>query len=196
MGKIPKLPDDAIAELSQLLDMSEEKQLAVGCWLVDMWTELGQAYANVFQENAKEHGKEWTIEYATRKAHSWFIRYLANETNRDESTLRDRERVYKFWHVREHKLEGYNYSQVRALMAAGDNWEEVKRATEQESERYGKLPSTRAIRNYIRDNGEVPKWQNRWKRFIRLAELLAEDEDAPDYVQACAGHVITSNFSG
>jgi len=186
--KIPPLPDALIDELVTLLDKAEPMQWAIGEFIVKVWEELGDAYANVF----KQRNTTWSAAYAKSRAHAWFVAHLAERTGTDVSTLRDRESMVGFWGEHRRDYEQYTYHQLRAYKAAGDNWRQVMRECELEADKWGKLPSVRDIRNYIRDNGGKPAWENRWKRFIRLAELLAEDEDAPNDVREVAGTVIRS----
>lgn len=107
-----KLPDLVFEQLRHLLDMGEIQQWAVGDFIRDVWEEI--------EKNIPE-GSE-------RKEYASMIRQMANATGADESTLRSRAKMSKFYltkATRESWQPPYTYHHLRALMSAGDNWREI-----------------------------------------------------------------------
>lgn len=167
----PKLPDEAIEQLRQLLDRAESSN-----WLI------GDHVNSVVSEC-----QAWFEKAGFRHARAEIIRQLANATGRDPSTLRDRSAMANFYSptVRQ-EFDALSWSQMRACKSAGDNWREYAEWTADN------LPApVLVIRNRIKNNGDnIPAWVNRWERLLQLAELLSRDPGAPEEVQRVGDWVL------
>lgn len=167
----PKLPDEAIEQLRQLLDRAESNN-----WLI------GDHVNSVVSEC-----QAWFEKAGFRHARAEIIRQLANATGRDPSTLRDRSAMANFYSpaVRQ-EFDALSWSQFRAVKSAGDKWREYADWA------LDNLPApVAAIRAKIKYNGDgVPVWVSRWERLLQLAELLARDPSAPEDVQATGDWIL------
>ena len=103
-----KLPDLVFEQLRHLLEMGDIQQWAIGDFIRDVWEEI--------EKNIPE-GSE-------RKEYASMIRQMANATGADESTLRSRTKMSRFYSDADRDVwqPPYTYHHLRALMSAGDDW--------------------------------------------------------------------------
>lgn len=161
------LPDSIVETLRQLADNNERGQWVIGDYLVDVLDELGPVF--------EAHG--------VKRARPEIIRQLANRTGLDNSTLRDRESMCRFFPVkaREH-YHALTWSQLRACKSAGDNWQVYAKWA------LDNLPApVSVIRARVKANGhETPMWIGRWDRIVGLADAVLCDTGTPGWLKLLA----------
>ncbi len=152
MGVPVVLPDQLIETLRQLLDDGEAYQWATGRFICDALDEFPDV-------NRSE-----------------LIIQMADRTGANRSTLRDRHNMAKFYPAEVVvQYDMLSYSQLRACKSAGDEAHQyLEWAT-------NNLPAPVAvIRARIDNNGhDQPAWVHRWEAVQRLAQQIADDQDAP-----------------
>lgn len=168
----PPLPDEIIETLRQLQGDAERHQWGVGDFLVGVVDELSAVYEIA----------------GVRRARTWLVRHMANRIGADESTLRDRECVARFFPEEVRGAYPFSWSQWRAIKSAGDNWKEYADWAADN------LPApVTLIRQKIKANGhEKPKWIYKWEKAMDFLEDIADDEEAPQNVRSFANGIIKS----
>ncbi len=147
-----QLPDQVIETLRQLLDDGEAYQWATGrfiCEVVDEFPNLDR---------------------------SEIVKQLADRTGANRSTLRDRHNMAKFYPAEVVlQYDMLSYSQLRACKSAGG---EAHKYLEWAA---NNMPAPVAvIRARIKNNGhDQPAWVHRWEGMQRLAQQIADDQEAP-----------------
>lgn len=172
MSNPPPLPDEIIEHLRQLQGDAEKGQWLVGDFLVGVVDELAEIYERA----------------GVRKARTWLVRHMANRIGVDETTLRDRECVARFFPQEARDKYPFSWSQWRALKSAGDKWEEYAVwATEN-------LPApVMMIREKIKGNGDAePKWIYKWNKAMEFFEDISLDEEVPVMIRSFTGAVYKS----
>lgn len=175
---IPPLPPEIIERVRQLSDDADRPQWTAGYELVAILDELVPVYAAL-----PELG-------SARRARTWIVRKLCDGTGGNESTMRDRISIARFYLPEaRRKYDMFSYSQMRAFKSAGpDKWEEYAQYF------LDHLPApVRVIRERIRANGAEPTepaWKRKWERFLDLAYELAQDEETPERLKRAADCVI------
>ena len=160
-----KLPDLVYEQLRHLLSMGEANQWAVGDFIRDVWIEI---------EMRVPDGDE-------RKEHAAMIRLMAQNTGADESTLRSRKNMSTFYpeSARQVWQPPYTYHHLRALMSAGDEWEQVAQWGLTGGYNDG-IATVREIREHIRGKTEpLVLTQQRLTRLQKLASKIIEAEETP-----------------
>jgi len=161
-----KLPDSVIESTRQLYLQGEGHQWALADHLVGVVDELRDHYASMMGD---EDGR-----IAARKARTWIIRSLAVGIGVDESTLRDREVMGRFFptEVRQPYTDTLTYHQLRACKSANDKWQAYADWA------MDNLPApVSVIRAKIKGNGhdDPPYWQRKLDKIIHDIEKLMED---------------------
>lgn len=163
----PPLPDVVIEPLRQLVNDADGHQWVIGDYIIDVVDELEAVYSGL----------------GLRSARAWLIRHMAERVGADASTLRDRASMAKFYSpdVRS-EYDTLSYHQLRACKSAGDEWQTYADWAMEN------LPApVSLIRARVKHNGDLPPaWKGRWERVLVLAELLADDEEAPAHVRLWA----------
>jgi hypothetical protein len=96
-------------------------------------------------------------------------------------TLRDQERMSRKIPP-DKRIYELSRHQYRACLGSGD-WEAIAiRAVESADEYNGHPAPVAVIRGWI-SGKPAPTWESKWERLVRLAEVLSEMPDIPDYVQ-------------
>jgi hypothetical protein len=156
-----------IEPLRQLVNDADGHQWIIGDYLVDVVDELEAAYSGMGLRNAR----------------AWLIRHMAIRVGADTSTLRDRASMCTFYppDVRR-EYDALSYHQLRACKSAKDKWREYADWAMEN------LPAPVAlIRARVKHNGDLPPaWIGRWERVLSLADLLADDAEAPAPVRLWA----------
>ena len=179
-NQLPPLPDDLIETVRQLVNDGEGYQWAMGDLLVSAVEELGPSYAT--------HPSIGS----TKRARTYILRSLADRTGTDESTLRDRESVCRFFEPKMRlEYDCFTWSQWRAFKAAGSRWRMYAEQAAQS------LPApVRVIRSWIREDGNeviTPAWERMLDKFIDIAYSLERDEAAPAWLRQAAHFVVEAS---
>lgn len=168
MDKTYAIPDELIEGVRQRLETVEGYQWELGDYLVEAADEI---IPHLRVKHPRAH----------------LIREIAGRVGCDESTLRDRESMARFYppHIRA-EYEPLTWGQLRACKAAGERWREYAEWA------LANLPAPVAvIRARIKSNGDaVPAWIGRWEKVIELCDLLARDETADGRVRRIAEMVL------
>lgn len=159
-----QIPDEALDQLSSLLDQSGKTQWEIGDFIVAYWEEMLKYV----------HPSE------VREQHAELIRQFAAGTRADRTTLRDREKMSMFFTVEDRLRWGevFSYHQFRALRSAGEDWEEY--AVRAADENW----SVARIRKEIK--GEHTLAEVIRKRLDKIednARKIMDDEEVPDNVR-------------
>lgn len=168
---LPKLPDEIIETVRQLLIQDEDLRWALGDYLADVVVEIEPTYKRM----------------GIRFPRATLFRQIANVVGCDTSTLRDRQSVCTFYPpgIRR-EFDALSWSQLRACKSAGSSWREYAEWA------LANLPAPVAlIRARIKHNGHLPpKWEARWERILDLASEIERDDDAPQSIRGlCRGLV-------
>jgi len=177
VNSLPPLPDDLIDAVSQLNSDEGSIQWAMGDLLAAAVDEMGPVYAT--------HPGIGSL----RRARTYILRKIGDLAGVDDSTLRDRETVCRFFTPKMRlEYDGFTYHQWRAFKSAGGQW---RKYAEQAAQN---LPApVRVIRGWIKDDKNevvIPAWQRMLDKFIDIAWSLERDEAAPGWVRAAARHVV------
>jgi len=152
----PKLPDNVVEELRQLLDMSGAYQFVIGDYLVSVVDEFGHVLKR-----------------------PEIIRQLAHACKCDASTLRDRESLARFASPDMRKEYEFTFSQWRSLRIAGPDWEGYAKQAAAE------LWSADRIRAQIKSNGDgLPAWLYWWGKLGDVLEKVIIGKDTPEHIKA------------
>ena len=177
MNSLPPLPDDLIDAVSQLNSDEGSIQWAMGDLLAAAVDEMGPVYAT--------HPGIGSL----RRARTYILRKIGDLAGVDDSTLRDRETVCRFFTPKMRlEYDGFTYHQWRAFKSAGGQW---RKYAEQAAQN---LPApVRVIRGWIKDDKNevvIPAWQRMLDKFVDIAYALERDESAPVWLRAAARHVV------
>lgn len=169
-----RLPDEIVEATRQIYLQGEGHQWILADHLVNVVDELCDHYARIMDTGDARR--------ASRKARAWIIKSLAVGIGVDDSTLRDREVMGRWFPpaIRNPYTDTLTYHQLRACKAAGDGWQDYADWAMEN------LPAPVAlIRARIKGNGhdDPPLWQVRIDKIVHLLDVLVDAEDTPDQVK-------------
>lgn len=152
---LPKLPEEVINPLRQMLWMGESHQFAIGDYLVSVVDE----FSHILKR-------------------SQIIAQLAIECRCDRSTLRDRESLARFvTKEMRQEFEIFTWSQWRSLRTAGEHWRQYAERAALE------MWSTDRIRAEIKnDNNNRPSWAYWLDKIYDAAERIIQKDEAPPII--------------
>lgn len=166
------LPNEVFETLRTMLGKGDRLQWDMGAFLEEVWSEAGSYYT-----------KQW----GEKKGRAEYIRDCATNSGADESTLRDRINMRRFFTDADITVwDMYTYHQMRALKSAGpDEWE-VFANWGLTAGHDGKLASVKQIRREIKiaNQDEVdPEWKVKFDRVKETLAQLTDDIDTPPDVR-------------
>jgi hypothetical protein len=176
MAVIFQIPDEAYDQLRTLLEHDGSIQWQVGDFITEFWTEM----------------KRYLVESEVNKAHAKMIRDFADHTGADRTTLRDRERMSRFF-TQEERAEYpiLTFHQFRALRSAGDDWQQWAEWA-MENGRQGAPASTSKIRQAIKESKDpTPDFLKRLERMEKDGQWVLSNEEPPKDVKDGVALVLT-----
>ncbi len=165
------LPETVIAKAQWLFQNEENANWAVGDFLHELWVEAGNYMTEEFF-----HGDG-------SECRQWICKELARECGKAIKTVRRRWEVSAFYplEIREIYSPPLSYSHLRAAMGAGNDWQLLLDwGLEYMDTHNGKTPPVEMMQSKV--NGE-DDWERYWGYICRNAKKIAEDEEAPEWVQ-------------
>lgn len=154
-------PEDVIQEAIQLSEDHSDNSWRMGDFVIKQMAALSQVYTK-----------------------GEIRRGLAEISKLNVETLRDRERISL--RIPPCKREYYPllYSQYRACLSAGDQWEQYADWAVTSMDDYnGNPPSVAVIRAKIKgENNSAPEWPRRIERMLDICDAIGCDKKTPERI--------------